>query len=95
VKKILNRRKVQGKVKYLVRWKGFTAEGDTWEIWKNLKNAGDLLRKFKKEYRRDNCKVRRQEKEEDDREYSRRGFSGWYTARRLYGWSDGEYNKQY
>ena len=29
VGKILNKRKVQGKDKYLVRWKGFTAEGDT------------------------------------------------------------------
>ena len=29
VEKILNIRKVQGKDKYLVKWKGFTAEGDT------------------------------------------------------------------
>jgi len=31
VEKILNKRKVRGKGKFLVRWKGFTAEGDTWE----------------------------------------------------------------
>ena len=30
VKKILNRRKIRGKDKFLVQWKGFTAEGDTW-----------------------------------------------------------------
>jgi len=29
VEKILNKRKVQEKNKYLVRWKGFTAERDT------------------------------------------------------------------
>jgi len=29
VEKILNKRKEQGKNKYLVRWKGFTAERDT------------------------------------------------------------------
>ena len=54
-----------------------------------------MLREFEEEYRRDNCKVRQQEKEEDNREYSRGGFSRQYTARRLYGWSDGEYSKQY
>ena len=31
VEKILNKRKVRGKDKFLVRWKGFMAEGDTWE----------------------------------------------------------------
>jgi len=31
VKKILNKRKIRGKDKFLVWWKGFTAEGDTWE----------------------------------------------------------------
>jgi len=54
-----------------------------------------LLREFEEEYRRDNCKVRRQEKGKDDREYSRGEFPGQYTARKLYGWSDGEYDKQY
>jgi len=31
VEKILNKRKIRGKDKFLVQWKGFTAEGDTWE----------------------------------------------------------------
>ena len=29
VKNILNKRRVWGKDKYLVQWKGFTTEGDT------------------------------------------------------------------
>ena len=29
VEKILNKKKIRGVEKYLVRWKGFTAEGDT------------------------------------------------------------------
>ena len=53
VEKILNKRKVQGKDKYLVRWKGFTAEGDTWESRENLENVGDLLKEFEEEYKRD------------------------------------------
>ena len=31
VEKILNKRKIREIKKYLVRWKGFIAEGDTWE----------------------------------------------------------------
>ena len=36
VEKILNKRKIRKVEKYLVRWKGFTVEGDTWEIKKDL-----------------------------------------------------------
>ena len=31
VEKILNKKKIRGVEKYLIRWKRFTAEGDTWE----------------------------------------------------------------
>jgi len=55
VKKILNKRKVRGKDKFLVQWKGFIVEGDTWE---SLQNAGDLLREFEEEYSRDSREVR-------------------------------------
>ena len=58
VEKILNKRKIRGKDKFLVRWKGFMAEGDTWESRENLQNAGDLLREFEEEYSRDSREVR-------------------------------------
>ena len=45
VEKILNK-KIRGVEKYLVQWKGFMAEGDTWKRRENLKNAGDLIEKF-------------------------------------------------
>ena len=32
VEKILNKRKFRGKDRYLVQWKGYTAEEDTWEL---------------------------------------------------------------
>jgi len=67
-------------------------EGDTWENKENLKNAGDLLREFEKEYRRDDREVRRQEEANEERNYWRGGLPGRYTARRLFGWSNGEYD---
>ena len=46
VEKILNKKKIRGVEKYLIRWKGFTAEGDTWERKENLKNAEELIKEF-------------------------------------------------
>ena len=69
VERILNKRKVQGKNKYLVRWKGFTVEGDTWESKENLENAIELVEEFEREYGRDNQEVRKQERVEEDKEY--------------------------
>jgi len=51
VEKILNKRIIRGKEKFLVRWKGYTAEKDTWENRKNLENAKELVEEFKREYR--------------------------------------------
>ena len=50
VEKILNKRTVQEKVKFLVQWKGYMAEEDTWENRENLENAKKLVEEFKREY---------------------------------------------
>jgi len=50
VEKILNKRIVQGKEKFLVRWKGHMAKGDTWESRENLENAKELVEEFEREY---------------------------------------------
>ena len=50
VEKILNKRMVQGKDKFLVQWKGYMAEEDTWENRENLENAKKLVEEFKREY---------------------------------------------
>ena len=59
VEKILNKKKTRGVEKYLVRWKGFTVEHDTWKRKKDLGNAKEVLEEFKE--RRD-AEIRRQEK---------------------------------
>ena len=47
----MNRRERKEKPKYLVRWKGYIAEEDTWEGLENLKNVIDLVEEFEKEIR--------------------------------------------
>jgi len=48
VEKVLNKKKMRGVEKYLIWWKGFTAEGDTWERRENLKNVEELIEEFEK-----------------------------------------------
>ncbi len=45
-RKSIEQEKIRGVEKYLIRWKGFTAEGDTWEGKENLKNAEKLIEEF-------------------------------------------------
>jgi len=79
VEKILNKKKIREVVKYLIWWKDFMAEGDTWERRENLKNAEELIEEFEQ----GGIEVRRQEDE-----YRRMELPGKYTAKSLYGWDD-------
>ena len=51
MERILNKRTVRGKEKFLVRWKGYMAGEDTWKNRENLENAKKLVEKFKREHR--------------------------------------------
>ena len=82
VEKILNKKKIRGVEKYLIWWKGFTAEGDTWERRENLKNTEEMI----KEFERGEIVVRREVEEEG--EYKRMELPGKYMAKLLYGWDD-------
>ena len=84
VEKILNKRKIRGVEKYLVQWKGFTVEGDTWEKKKDLKNAGEALEEFKE---RMNAEVRKQEKIDmaEERDFRRGELPEKFMAKMLYG----------
>jgi len=81
---------VRGKDKYLVCWKGFTAESDTWERRENLENAKEAVKEFEREYRQDMEDVAWQEREEGT--FQRGELPGRFTAKTLYGWSDKQYN---
>jgi len=53
VEKIMNKRKIQGRDKYLVQWKEYTAKEDTWESKNNLTNMIELVEDFEKKYCRE------------------------------------------
>jgi len=58
VEKILNKQVVWRKKKFLVRWKGYMAEGDIWESRENLENVKELVEEFEREYGEEAEKLR-------------------------------------
>ena len=76
IEKILNKRKIRGVKKYLVQWKGFMAEHDTWERKKALEEFKGRM----------NMEVKRQEKlnRGKERGFRRGELPGKFTAKMLY-----------
>jgi len=58
VEKILNKKTIRGKKKFLVRWRGYMAEEDTWENRENLENAKELVEEFERKYREETKELR-------------------------------------
>ena len=94
VEKILNKNKVRKVMKYLVWWKRFTAENDTWEKEEDLENMKEVVAEFKE---RINTEVRRQEKLNiaEERGFRQGELLGKYTARMLYRWDNRKFEKEY
>ena len=94
IEKILNKRKIRGVDKYLVQWKGFTAEHDTWERKKDLGNARKVLEEFEG---RMNTEIRKQEKLDmaEERDFRREELPEKFMAKMLYGWDNRKFEKEY
>ena len=94
MEKILNKRKIRGVKKYLVCWKRFTAEHDTWEKEEDLGNAREVVEEFEG---RMSAEVRRQEKLDkmEERNFRRGKLPGKYTAKMLYGWDNRRFEEKY
>jgi len=92
VEKILNKKKIRGVEKYLVWWKGFMVEGDTWERKENLKNVEEVLEEFEE---RMSVEVRRQERIDmaEERDFRRGELLGKFIAKMLYRWDDGKFEE--
>jgi len=93
VEKILNKRMIRGKEKFLVRWKGYMAEEDTWENRENLENAKELVEEFKREYGEEVKELRQQEQEEEEKEFSCE-LPREFTAKLLYSWGRKRYERE-
>ena len=50
--KILDTRKQDGRIEYLVKWKGYDNSENTWEPAKHLMNAQRLLKRFHQQHRK-------------------------------------------
>ena len=89
----MNKRVMQGKEKFLVQWKGYMAEEDTWENRENLENAKELVEEFEREYGEEAEELRRQELEEKEKEFSRE-LPREFMAKLLYGWGRRRYERK-
>jgi len=94
VKRILNKKKIREVEKYLVWYKRFMAEGDTWKRKENLENTGEALEEFKG---RINAEIRRQEKIDmaEERDFRRGELPGKFIVKMLYGWDDRKFEEEY
>ena len=76
-----------------MRWKGFTAEFDTWEGRENLENTKEAVEEFEKEYQRDMEEVNWQERKKGT--FRREELPGMFTTKKLFGWSNKRYDQEY
>ena len=101
VEEILDRQERREKTKYLVKWKGYTAEENTWEGLENLKNTRGKVEEFEKgrfeeEIRRIRMKKGKEIKLNlEAEEFRREELPGRFTAKLLYGWDDKKFDEEY
>ena len=78
-------------IKYLVQWKRFTVEYDSWKKEEDLENVKKAVAEFK---RRLNVEIQRQKKLEE-RDFRRGELLGKYIAKMLYEWDNKKFKEEY
>ena len=101
VEEILDRQERRSKTRYLVKWKGYTVEENTWEGLENLKNAMEKIEEFEKgRFEEEIWRIRIKKGKEmklnlEAEEFKRGELLERYTAKLLYGWDNRKFNKEY
>jgi len=101
VEEILDRQERRGKTKYLVKWKGYTVEENTWDGLENLKNTMKKVEKFEKgRFEEEIWRIRMKKEKEmklnpEAEEFKRGELPERYTAKLLYGWDDKKFDEEH
>ena len=101
IEEILDRQEKRGKMRYLVKWKGYMVEENIWEGLENLKNAMEKVEefekgRFEKEIRRIRMKKGKETRLNLEAEEFKRGeLPGRYMVKLLYGWDDKKFDEEY
>ena len=95
----MDRQEKRGKTKYLVKWKEYTAEENTWEGLENLKNVGEKIEEFEKgRFEEEIWRIQKRKETKlnlEAEEFKRGELPGKYTAKLLYGWDDKKFEEEY
>jgi len=101
VEEIFDRQERRGRIKYLIKWKGYTAEENTWERLENLKNAMEKVEEFEKgRFEEKIWRIRMKKGKEmklnpEVEEFRREELPGKYTTKLLYRWDDKKFDEEY
>ena len=88
-------------MRYLVKWKGYMAEENTWKGLENLKNAMEKVEEFEKGRFEEEIRRIRMKKGKEMRlnleaeEFKRGELSERYTVKLLYRWDDKKFDEEY
>ena len=103
VEKILNRRDIREKPKYLVKQKEYIIEKDIWEGLENLRNTMDLVEEFEKKIREEKIKrvqIKNRKKKKkvlnlEIEMFKRSELLGKYIAKILFGQDNEKFEDKY
>ncbi|XP_021181544.1 heterochromatin protein 1 isoform X2 [Helicoverpa armigera] len=94
VEKIVDSKKIKGKLHYLIRWKGYSADSDTWEP-ENTLSCAELINKYNDEKENSKNKVSKAEKKNNKRKAKKETKVPAKRAKNSWDGSNADENAEY